>query len=109
MNSLEHRGRSYDTVPLKQNISANKNALISLHKTVYSISRDYPFKQQSEWFFEKKYPRLYFSIQSFYKINYLSSLSKHFYRNNIIYKSPPPPKRRKPETDSIFPWNVFTL
>ena len=42
------------------------------------ISWDYPFKKQSEWIFEKKYTRIYFSIQSFHKINYLSSLSKAF-------------------------------
>ncbi len=49
-----------DTVPLKKNISAQKNALMSLHKTLYTISWDYPFKKQSKWIFEKKYTRIYF-------------------------------------------------
>ncbi len=41
--------KSCDTVPLKQNISAHKIALISLHKnTENTISWHYPFKKQTE-------------------------------------------------------------
>ncbi len=73
--------KSCDTVPLKQNISAYKNALISFQKlyknTVYW---NYPFK--AEWM--DFWKDLNFSIQSFHKINYLSSLPKQFYYNNSI-------------------------
>ncbi len=41
--------KSCATVPLKQNISAHKIALISLNKNTENIiSWDYPFKKQTE-------------------------------------------------------------
>ncbi len=84
---------------------------MSLHKTYKNtISWDYPFKKQSEWIFEKKYTRIYFSI--YCRVFTISIISlpflQHFHRSNSIYKITTPSYGVKEEICRRMPRNFFS-
>ncbi len=63
----------------------HKNVLLSLQKTLYTISWDYPFKVEWMDFWKEICKNLFFDIE--FSQNQLSHLFlKHFHRNSSIYK-----------------------